>query len=182
MRINPGINATISAVTISGGRMTEMPIRAMPLPVMTSSSVSGGISGNFMSDVSASEQQPLSEETSKMLRNTMMPRKAPAELRKPRIFTVDLQAPSGGEDSELFRIVSDSFVKRDWDEARMGLVHYLSLPRSKDVEARARFYLGQTLYFTGNYTGALFEFLSIKSEHPVEANAWIDTILSAMVF
>jgi len=64
----------------------------------------------------------------------------------------------------------------------MDLQHYLSLPRSKGVEARARFYLGQTLYFIGNYRGALFEFLSIKSIHPVEANMWIDSILAAMVY
>ncbi len=110
-----------------------------------------------------------------------MPEKAPLEQRRPRVFTIDLQAPFGGEDSALFQIISDSFINRDWEKARTDLLHYLSLPRSKDVEARARFYLGQTLYFSGYYRGALFEFLAIKSFHPVEANMWIDSTLSAMV-
>jgi hypothetical protein len=187
MGIRPGINATVSSVVVTGGRASEMAIRPMPLPAMTLNITSDlgmeGGSNYFLSDnTRVNRQMPLREETSRMLRNSSLPPKAPLELRKPRIFTIDLQAPSGGEDSALFQIVNEYFVKRDWEVSRNSLLHYLSLPRSKDVEARARFYLGQTLYFTGNYRGALFEFLTIRPVHPVEANIWIDTILEAMVY
>jgi hypothetical protein len=178
MGITPGVNATVSAVTISEDRIAERALRPIPLPVMTLGNAAP--ESYFLPE--ASGQAPLSEGTARMLRNTEMPAKAPHAPRKPRIFTIDLQAPSGGEDSALFQIVNEYFVRRDWEGARTGLLHYLSLPRSKDVEARARFYLGQTLYFTGNYRGALFEFLTIRSLHPVEANIWIDAILSAMVY
>jgi len=178
MGITPGINATITAVNVYGGRTAERTLRPMPLPAMTLNNALPD--GYFLPETSSSA--PLSDHTAKIIRSTPVPEKAPLEPRKPRIFTVDLQAPSGGEDSALFDIISESFVKRDWEKARTGLLHYLSLPHSKDVEARARFYLGQTLYFTGNYRGALFEFLSIKSAHPVEANMWIDSTLAAMVY
>ncbi|WP_461247672.1 tetratricopeptide repeat protein [Treponema sp. R6D11] len=178
MGITPGINATISAVNVSGGRSTERTLRPMPLPAMTLNNALP--EGYFLPEATSSV--PLSDSASKIIRSTPVPEKAPLEQRKPRIFTVDLQAPAGGEDSALFDIISESFVKRDWEKARIGLLHYLSLPRSKDVEARARFYLGQTLYFTGNYRGALFEFLSIKATHPVEANMWIDSTLAALVY
>ncbi|MDR0302633.1 MAG: hypothetical protein LBI04_10025 [Treponema sp.] len=177
MGIKPGVNATISAVTVSGGRAAEAALRPIPLPTMTLNNAMPD--GYFLSDPAGFTS--LSENAAKTIKNTPVPQKAPLELRKPRVFTVDLQSPSGGEDSALFQIVSESFVKRDWEKARTSLLHYLSLPRSKNVEARARFYLGQTLYFTGNYRGALFEFLSIKSTHPVEANMWIDSTLTAMV-
>ena len=177
MGIMPGINATTSSVIVSGDRTTERPIRPIPLPAMAlGNTISDGF---FLSEVI--RQVPLDEETLNMLRDTGLPPKASLVLRNPRIFTVDLQAPSGGEDSALFQIISEFFVKRDWEGAHTSLLRYLSLPRSKDIEARARFYLGQTLYFTGDYNGALFEFLMIKTLHPVEANIWIDATLSAMV-
>jgi hypothetical protein len=177
MGIKPGINATISAVTVYDGRTAERALRPIPLPTMTLNSTMPD--GYFLPDTAGSA--PLSENTARIIRNTPVPEKAPLEQRKPRVFTIDLQAPSGGEDSALFQIISDSFINRDWEKARTDLLHYLSLPRSKDVEARARFYLGQTLYFSGYFRGALFEFLAIKSFHPVEANMWIDSTLAAMV-
>jgi hypothetical protein len=103
------------------------------------------------------------------------------ELKIPRVFVVDLESPESGEESALFQIVNEQFCLLDWEGARVSLRHYLSLPRSRDVEARARFYLGQTLYYTGKYREALLEFLFIRSIHPVEANNWIDAILAAMV-
>jgi hypothetical protein len=178
MGIRPGINATVSAVIISGGESAQKALRPIPLPVMTLRNTMPD--GYFLYD--SSDIVPLSEESAKILKNIPMPSKEPLSLRKPRIFTIDLKAPSGGEDSALFQILNEFFVKWDWEGARVGLQHYLSLPRSKDVEARARFYLGQTLYFAGNYKGALFEFLSIRSIHPAEANLWIDAVLTAMVY
>jgi hypothetical protein len=188
LEITPGVNATISAVTVYGGGTTERALRPIPLPAMTLNNALPD--GYFLPDTTSASSlsgallsgASLSDNAVKALKNSSVPEKAPIEQRTPRIFRVDLQSPSGGEDSALFDIISESFVKRDWEKARVDLQHYLSLPRSKDVEARARFYLGQTLYFTGNYKGALFEFLSIKSIHPVEANMWIDSILAAMVY
>jgi hypothetical protein len=181
MRITPGANATTSAVTVYNGRTSERALRPIPLPAMTLNNTLP--EGYFLPDAAASGalSGALSESAAKAIRNTHVPEKAPLEQRKPRIFTVDLQAPSGGEDSALFQIISEYFVKRDWEKARTSLQHYLSLPRSQDVEARARFYFGQTLYFTGNYKGALFEFLTIRSIHPIEANMWIESTLAAMV-
>lgn len=178
MGIRPGINATISAVTVYGDGSAEKALRPMPLPAMTLNSAL--TESYFLPDTASAV--PLSDNAARIVKNANVPEKAPPEPRKPRAFTVDLQAPSGGEDSALFQIISESFLKRDWEKARADLLHYLSLPRSKDIEARARFYLGQTLYFTGNYRGALFEFLTVRPFHPVEANMWIDSILSAMVY
>jgi hypothetical protein len=176
MGIRPGVNATISPVIISAKEPAQA-LRPMPLPAM---SLRNTLSDSFFLP-NVINNMPLREETIDMLRNSQIPSREPPALKTPRIFTVDLQAPLSGEDSALFQIVSEFFVKRDWEGARVSLLHYLTLPRSKDVEARARFYLGQTLYFTGNFRGALFEFLSIRPFHPVEANIWIDVILTAMV-
>ena len=177
MEIVPEINATAAAVIISGGENMQRALRPIPLPVMTLRNAMPD--GFFLSDTA--EQIPMSERFTDMLKKSQMPPKTSLTMKKPRVFTVDLQSPSSGEESALFQIIKEFFEKHDWEGSRVSLLHYLSLPRSKDVEARARFYLGQTLYFTGNYREALFEFLSIRSIHPVEANIWIDAILTAMV-
>jgi hypothetical protein len=177
MGIMPGINATVTGVSISSEQAVEDSLRPIPLPMLAlRNAVSEGF---FLPEVI--EQLPLSAQAENMLRDSRIAAKVPHVLRTPRVFVVDLESPSSGEESALFQIVNEQFCLLDWDGARVSLQHYLSLPRSRDVEARARFYLGQTLYYTGNYREALLQFLFIRSLHPVEANNWIDAILEAMV-
>jgi TolA-binding protein len=135
--------------------------------------------GLFLTEIPGSV--PLSAESQNILRNTQLPQKAPLILKSPRVFSVDLTAPTGGEESALFQIISDYFVNFEWESARISLQHYLSLPRSREIEIRARFYFGQTLYYTGSYREALMEFLYFRSLDPSEANRWIDAVLTAMV-
>jgi hypothetical protein len=177
MIIKPGINATTSAVFIYSERTAENFMRTIPLPILT---IGSEMPGGFLSDVT--HEIPLSMASINMLRNTQMPSKLPLEIKTPRVYIVDLESPTSGEDSALFQIVKDYFMKLDWEGAYINLKRYLSLPRSMEVEARARFYLGQTLYYTGNYKDALWEFLTFRSFSPVEATGWIEAVLTAMVY
>ena len=174
MRIIPGVNSTVTAIIISPGQ-TARYMRPMPLPALMMHNVPGG----FLTD--NTRHIPLSIETIDMINNTLMPQGELLQYKRPRVFTIDLQAPAGGEESALFQIIKEHFEKFDWERARESLQHFLALPRSREVEARARFYLGQTLYFTGNYRDALLEFLAFRYYHQVEANIWIDAVLAAMV-
>jgi len=178
MGIKPGINATVTSVAVFSEGSQERSLRPIPLPVMTLNSAMPA--SFFMTQTPG--QVPLSGESADMLRDKQMPQKEPIELKTPRVFAVDLAAPAGGEESALFQIVMEYFSKYNWDSARISLQHYLSLPRSKEVEARARFYLGQTLYYTGKYREALMEFLAFRSHNPGEANSWIEAVLAAMVY
>ncbi|MDR0322577.1 MAG: hypothetical protein LBI28_13860 [Treponema sp.] len=178
MGVKPGINSTISAVTIYADQATERSLRPIPLPILTLRNTLPETF--FLTEIP--EQTPLSPSSESMLRDTQMPAKEPLPLKRPRVFAVDLVAPTGGEDSALFQIVSEHFVKFEWDAARISLQQYLSLPRTREIETRARFYLGQSLYYTRHYREALREFLSIRSVHLMEANAWIEAVLSAMVY
>jgi hypothetical protein len=178
MGIKPGINATITAVAVFSDENQERSIRPIPLPVMTLNSAMSD--SFFITEIPG--QIPLSSESALMLRDTKMPQKEPLELKRPRVFAVDLAAPQGGEESALFQIVMEYFSKYDWDSARISLQYYLSLPRSREVEARARFYLGQTLYYTGKFREALMEFLAFRSHNATEANSWIEATLAAMVY
>jgi len=178
MGIKPGVNATVTPVTVTSEQPTERTLRPIPLPVLT---LRNTVPDSFyMTEIP--NQTPLSAESSNILRDTKMPPKAPISLKRPRVFSVDLVAPTGGEESALFQIITEYFVAFKWEEAQVSLQHYLSLPRSRDIEARARFYLGQTFYYTGKYRESLMEFLSIRPLHYAEASSWIDAVLSAMVY
>jgi hypothetical protein len=178
--IYPGRNATRTAVEITGGEAppaAERPMRSLPLPAM---SVHNAVPGSDrLSDIP--DPGPLSGETMKVLESVDRAPAPPPPGKKPRAFTRDLAAPAGGEDSELMRIVQDSFAERDWRTAGEELRRYLSLPRSSDAEARARFYLGQTCYFSGKYREALVEFLFVRPRYPNEAYVWIEASLSALI-
>ena len=177
MGIRPGVNAIAAPVTITAQDTFERTLRPIPLPVLT---LRNTMPEGFLTEIP--EKTPLSNESVRMLRGTRMPPKLPIVYKNPRVFAVDLEAPTSGEESALFQIITEHFVKFDWEKASVGLRHYLSLPRSRDIEVRARFYLGQSLYYTQKYREALMEFLSFRTLHPAEANSWIDAVLTAMVY
>jgi TolA-binding protein len=154
-------------------------LRAEPLPYMT---VRNAVpDSDVFWDIPVS--QPLSAEALQALENSPVPTKAPLVLKKPRIFKTDMEEPSAGGDEEaLFLILQEYFRKWDWENAAASLREYLSQSLPKDLESRARFYFGQSLYFTEKYREALFEFMSVKPLHPVEANVWIEAVLTAMVY
>jgi hypothetical protein len=176
VQIGSGRNATVYSVEIPGGMQNGTRIRAMPLPSMTVRSAASE-SGSF---AEIPQPVPLRAQTIKALENVrVVPLQKPPQKR-PQAFTRDLETPAGGEDSGLMRIVQSSFSKREWESALSDLLNFLSLPHSADTEARARFYLGQALYFSGKYREALAAFLSVQSLRPAEANEWIEAVLAAM--
>ena len=177
MGIRPGVNTTAVPVKITAPETYERTLRPIPLPVLT---LRNTMPEGFLTEIP--EKTPLSSESVRMLRGTQMPPKLPIVYKSPRVFAVDLESPSGGEESALFQIITEHFVKFDWENASVGLQHYLSLPRSREIEARARFYLGQALYYSQKYREALMQFLSFRNHHPAEANSWIDAVLTAMVY
>jgi hypothetical protein len=175
--IYPGRNATIQGIGITGGQAAARSIRSMPLPSMTVHNAAP-VSDYFWS---IPEPVPLRAETVKALESEPGIPLTPPPQKRPRVFARDLQPPAGGEESALMRIVQDIFARQEWDAARNELLYYLALPRSPETEVRARFYLGQTWYFTGRDREALAEFLLVQSLHAIEANEWISATLAAMI-
>jgi len=176
INIKPGVNSTASAVFAYGEETAYSFIRPVPLPILTLNDFSAG---GFLPHTS--REIPLNNDSVNIVGSVRPLQKEPPELKKPRVFAVDLEAPAGGEESALVQIIKEYFEKFDWEGALVNLQYFLSLPRPKDIQTRASFYLAQTLYYTGNYNEALMEFLSFRSVNASEANSWIDAVLSAMI-
>jgi hypothetical protein len=181
--IFPGRNATTEAAEVPPGRYrVGLPeaagqIRSMPLPLIALNAVVPGAGG--LSEIPV--PVPLSTPVAKALADIKPAPAASAPEKSPQTFSQDRQTLSGGEAYTLGIIVKDVFLKRDWENAREELLRFLSLPRSGGIEARARFYLGQVYYFTGQPREALFEFLAVQTAYPAEANDWIQASLTKLI-
>ena len=165
--IRPGQNATIYPVEIAGAASLIPPeIRSIPLPSM--SVINTATEGAY-----AQQPNPIPAETPKAEES----RPAAPPQKRPRVFARDLEISAGGEESVLQTIVQGPIARREWQTAREQLIKYLSLPRSAATEARARFYLGQSYYFTGQNREALTEFMFVRDSYPNEAAEWIEAAL-----
>jgi hypothetical protein len=182
--IFPGYNATVTAVEVPADRYrVGLPgfrdeIRSTPLPQISLSTTLTGT--NFFSDTPA--PVVLSAEAARAVEGLGVPQKRPSRPERfSRVFAQDLEPPAGGEDYTLRTIVQGPFIKQDWTGARDELSRFLSLPRSESSEARARFYLAQSYYFSRLPREALFEFLMVQPYHPEETGAWIQATLAALI-
>jgi hypothetical protein len=184
--INRGVNTTVLPVEVPVGPYrvglpgTAPPIRSMPLPLISVYTAAPWTDG--LSEVPPAA--PLSVEAAKAVADIRTPSRPSRRVPEipPKAFREDMPgSPEGeGEEAALRTIVQGPFSKRDWANSREELLRFLSLPRSAQVEARARFYLGQAYYFSGISREALFEFLSIQSSHPRESAEWVDAVLNLL--
>lgn len=181
-----GVNSLAQAVQVraaaisSGFAETPPASRTPPLPFFLMED--GGIGSAAQSlEEGLPPARPVSADTAKAIAALLA--KAPA-LKKsmPATSTLpeELSAPAGGEDYALSIIVSDRMAAKDWAGAADQLRKYLSLNRGPKAQARARFYLGEALAFTGSGRDAFFEFLSARDFYPLETKPWIDYVLSTL--
>jgi len=190
VEVRPGRNTTITPVTIAGRASAPPPeIRTMPLPSMTPEKAAGGVLAQQSQPAAPVIQNPPPPpyiETPQAAQAASQPPPEPAQSppplpsKRPRVFSRDLEMPAGGEESTLRTIVQGPITTRDWGSARDQLAQYLSLPRSAETEARARFYLGQAYFFCGQHREALVEFLYVRNRFPAEAAEWIEAVLAEM--
>ncbi|QQO08288.1 hypothetical protein [Breznakiella homolactica] len=181
----PGQNSTIAAVEVPEGtyrvglpdRRTDL--RSMPLPLISVYTAVPGGTGYTEVPIPGELSPEAAKAVGDLTRNSSGQKQA--IQKQPRAFSQDLEGTSGGEEYTLKAIVRGPFSKRSWDQARDELIQFLSLPRSSQAEARARFYLGQTYYFLGQPREALFEFLLVQSHYEEEASEWIQATLADML-
>ncbi|MDR2747768.1 MAG: hypothetical protein LBB77_10025 [Treponema sp.] len=182
--IYPGYNATTRAVEVRADRVglpRASELRSLPLPLMSLNYAVPGID-NFSE---LKNPIPLGLNTAKALGSLRRGRETPAlPSRASRAFSQDMETDNRGipaENLALRAIVQGAFARGDWETSRRELDRYLSAHHSVISEARARFYLGQCLYFSGAWREAFYEFLLIRNYFPVEVSEWLDSCLETLV-
>lgn len=99
------------------------------------------------------------------------------KISKMHVFEEDMVSPEGGDDYFLFKILKAKFVKKNFAGSITDLEDFLSVHRDQSVAYRATFYLGESYYFSKDYSKALFHFLEAQDAYPELAKKWIDSCL-----
>jgi hypothetical protein len=181
--IYPGYNAALRAVEVQAERVglpRAAELRPLPLPLMSLNYAVPGID-NFSE---LRNPIPLGLNAAKALGSLRPARPRTEASRRGRAFSQDLETETQGVTAEnlaLRAIVQGPFSRGDWETSRRELDRYLSGHRGVIGEARARFYRGQCLYFSGVYREAFYEFLLARNYFPVEVNEWMDACLEILV-
>jgi hypothetical protein len=179
-----GFNTTSTPVEVPGQAALagSGSRRVPPLPTLGVSLGSAAGSPDAGSDVAAlPEPRPVSAATEAAIQQLLKDAgQAPKPAPSPAFLPGDQGAQSGAGSDGLVDIVQGSFSHGDMGGAQQKLLGYLSVPRSLQAAARARFYLGQSDWFLGMTREALLEFLSASELYYQESQPWIDAALETL--
>ena len=174
--IYPGVNSTIDPVEVAAER-TGTGTRTVPLPLITLSTAAP----NMLSLNETPLPDNLSPDAARALGNIPSYGRSNPPVKSSRVLEEEFNTSGGGEEYLLAAIIQGVFINREWEQCRDELNRFIAVPRRRLTEARARFYLGQCLYFLNEPREALFEFLEARSQYPEETAEWIQAVLQMMV-
>ncbi|MFW6338309.1 MAG: hypothetical protein ACOC25_05225 [Alkalispirochaetaceae bacterium] len=101
----------------------------------------------------------------------------PPPTMEPVILPSERVADARGTAATLTEIIQDEFSEGNYQESARLLSNLLSITLEPDIAARARFYLGQSKYFTGEYRNAFLSFLLAQQRYHTESTPWMERIL-----
>lgn len=189
VEIKPGKNTTPRGVVIplpKGAVSTKKyeTKRSLPLPLL---SLTFGIeSGSALAGTATLNlplEKPISPETEQKITNLL----SRVTLDKPQKMTVTILGIDQvqnllGEELALQKIINSRFTNEgDLNEGAVELKNFLRIKHSTTVEARGRFYLAQSYYFSELYKEAFMEFLLASESYYTEVQPWIESCFALMI-
>jgi len=171
--VRPGETSIASAAPSSRDR--PLPNLAVPFGVQS------GLPSSDAGAPALPPVQPVAAATEKAIRLLLQEAggRAPA-APTPKVLDSDLGTPSSNETGQLLEIVQGSFRLGDMGGTQRKILGFLSLKRSPQLAAHARFYLGQSYWFQGMPRQALLEFLASSDFYYRESQPWIDAALNTL--
>jgi hypothetical protein len=177
----PGENATMSGVRVpvtASSTAAGASHRGQPLPsLQLAVSVDTGRNVDAGGLPEVPTERDVSPATALAIAELL---RAAGPASRPILKVQVLGAEVAGGDPELRRVAEDTLAGGDWVGAEKKLKDYLSLRRTPELRALARFYLGQAYWFQGRAREAFFEFLLCEDIVPRESRAWQDACLSEL--
>jgi hypothetical protein len=179
----PGENSTILPANIPIGTRVGLPerniSRNLPLPLLPLTlRVDTGEYLGLSEPTRLPEKREIGSATKKAVAGIMesVAEIKPAEL-EPTVLDEDKgSVVSGGEEYTLKSIVNKEFAEERWLECEKLLKNFLSVHRSDEIETRARFYLGQVLYFQGKHRDSFMQFILIQDALYSNVTPWLDNL------
>jgi hypothetical protein len=190
--IEPGENVLVQAVSVP---VAEVPVkkrihesRLSPLPyLLISSAVFSGedLEQSYTSLPSPSDLEEDTLEVWKRLKRKLEPVQKTVPVL-PILLPSEQIEGLQGEQGRLTEIVRDAFgsgdpKNTDWNTVALELRQFLGVRHSDKVKDRAEFYLGQALFFLGDYRGSLMKFLLSGDSLSTESREWIERIYPHLI-
>jgi hypothetical protein len=178
----PGENATTRGVRLADAAAAlpaaALPSRSQPLPsLQLGVEVGTGrqIERGGLPEVPA--QRTVSPATELAIAELLH---AAGPAARPVLKVQVLGGSVAGSDPVLQGVAAGPLASGDWAAAEKRLKDYLSIRRTPELRAVARFYLGQAYWFLGRPRDAFFEFLGCEEVLPRESRAWQDACLGEL--
>lgn len=168
-------------VRISAGRPTvDMPppvsTRGIPLPLLQLQAASVTASEAELARIP--DPQSLDPQTREALDSILLSAgETTPEPLEPVVLPTERVMDARGTRGTLTEIIQEEFIPGDYREAAQLLTNLLAVTLEPEIAGRARFYLGQSYYFTGQYRDGFFALLLAKDEYHTEASPWMNRIL-----
>ena len=182
-----GVNATVAPVQVpvGAGRVSlappTAPRRALPLPsLQVTFGVQSGVPLANTDEYPPQREISAAAEKSLALLLSEVPPTPPRQM-KPQVLALDATPLPGGELARLQDIVTGPFLGGDMKGAQNMFLDFLRLPRAAEIEAHARFYLGQTYYIEGRQRDALLQFLMAQDHYYQETKSWKDACFELLI-
>jgi hypothetical protein len=175
----PGENATIAGAGADSVVVEAALRRASPLPALqldrafdTGRAVDASLPG-------VPPERAVSPATALAIADLLQEAGPPARpVLKVQVLGPESAAEGG--DPVLRAAAVDALARGDWVQAEKRLKDYLSMNRTPQLKARARFYLGQAYWFQDRPRDAFFEFLGCEDALPRESRAWQEVCLARL--
>ena len=187
--LEKGGNATTAPVQapVGAGRVSlappPAPRRALPLPsLQVTFGVQSGVPLANTDELGIPPEREISGTAAKSLALLLdeVPPTPPRHM-KPQVLALDATPMPGGELARLRDIVTGPFLGGDVKGAQKMFLDFLRLPRTAEIEAHARFYLGQTYYIEGRQRDALLQFLLAQDHYYQETKPWEDACFELLI-
>lgn len=174
----PGENATIAGVSSEGAAIAVAPRRASPLPALQLDRAidTGRAVDALLPDIPA--ERAVAPATALAIAGLLEEAGPPA----PPVLKVQVLGPESADEGgdPVLRAAAQSLAGGEWTQAVKRLQDYLSMRRTPELKARARFYLGLAYWFLDRPREAFFEFLGCEDELPRESRPWQEACLAEL--
>ncbi|WP_460052253.1 tetratricopeptide repeat protein [Spirochaeta dissipatitropha] len=119
------------------------------------------------------ESRPVAPEALEQLHTLLRNGGYQTSLPEPAVHILGIEHEPVYSSSSLEQMIKEDFLSENWSAAAEKLKEYLKGNISKELEDYARFYRGQSLYFSGNYQEAFFELLLARDRYYAETMPFI---------
>ncbi len=152
--------------------------RPKPLPYL---SITRGYQSGRQLSPSIIDSIPAKQELSKKTADevkAMISSFTPVKLTVPEpvILKQDRSPEPGSELAMLSDILETDFTSGNYEAAKIKLLDFQKIRRSRQIEASVYFYLGQADYFLGNYRASFTDFLFAEEFYYLDSRPWINNL------